>query len=75
MKHHIYIAIHIRYANPIFPNLPILLTSYLLQNPEKKPLYLNPNISLSNLLKHLNFKEPLLIQIIALVEESNDNTQ
>ena len=69
MNHHTYISIHTKYDNPILPNIPSLIISYLLQHPEKKSLYLNPNIIISELLKSLDLKQNLLTQIITCVEE------
>lgn len=68
MNHHTYISIHKKYENPILPNIPTLILTYLFQHPEKKSLYLNPNITISDLLKSLNLKDNLLSQIIAFVE-------
>lgn len=68
MNHHTYISIHYKYDNPILPNIPSLIITYLFQHPEKKKLYLNPNITISELLKSLNLKENLLTQIITYVE-------
>lgn len=68
MNHHTYISIHAKYDNPILPNIPALILSYLFKHPEKKSLYLNPNITISELLKSLNLKENLLPQIITFVE-------
>ena len=69
MNHHTYISIHTKYDNPILPNIPSLIITYLFQHQEKKSLYLNPNIIISELLKSLNIKENLLSQIIRYVEE------
>lgn len=69
MNHHTYISIHKKYDNPIIPHIPTLILTYLYQHPEKKPLCLNPNITISELLKSLNLKDNLLSQIITFVEE------
>ena len=49
----IYVWVHYRYQNPIIPRLPDLITSYLIENPNKMDYYFNPNITVSNLIKHL----------------------
>lgn len=69
MNYHTYISIHKKYDNPILPHIPTLILTYLFQHPEKKSLYLNPNITISNLLQSLNLKENLLTQIIIYVEQ------
>lgn len=70
LNHHIYISIHKKYENTIIPTLPRIITSYLLKNPTKLSLYLNPNITLDMLLKYLKPNQALLTQIITIVEES-----
>lgn len=69
MNHHTYISIHKKYDNPILPHIPTLILTCLFQHPEKKSLYLNLNITISDLLKSLNLKDNLLSQIITFVEE------
>lgn len=66
--HHIYISIHRKYQNLILPKLPDYIVSYLLKNPQKLSYYLNPKITVENLLKHLIPTQPLLPQIITYME-------
>ena len=49
----IYVWVHYRYQNPIIPRLPDLITSYLIDNPNKMDYYFNPNITVADLIKHL----------------------
>ena len=72
LKHHIYVSIHTKYKNPILPKLPVHIISYLLSNPQKLPIYLNPNIQVEDLLKTLHPNQPLLSQIISYMEEHNE---
>lgn len=48
-NHKLYITLHKKYENPIFPDLPTLLYIYLKENPTKINLYLNTPLSLDNL--------------------------
>ena len=49
----IYVWTHYKYQNPIIPRLPDLITSYLIENPNKMDYYFNPNITVADLIKHL----------------------
>lgn len=49
----IYVWAHYKYQNQIIPILPDLITSYLLEYPNKMDYYFNPNITVFDLIKHL----------------------
>ncbi len=72
-----YVFIQYKYKNNIIPELPRILISYLLMNPEKIPLYINKDINVELILNQLatNYSNDcsmdILEEIIKLVE-TND---
>ena len=48
-KHWIYIAAHNKYQNNILPQLPQLISIYLLMNPDKANLYFQSKLSLDDI--------------------------
>lgn len=61
-NHILYITLHKKYENPIFPELPTLLYIYLKENPTKITLYLNTPLSLQNLTE-TNILQSIIKQI------------
>ena len=73
----IYVFVYYKYKNNVIPELPRILTSYLLMNPAKIPLYLNKNINVELILNQLaiNYSNAdsfdILEQIVKLVEHND----
>ncbi len=61
-NHILYITLHKKYENLIFPELPTLLYIYLKENPTKTNLYLNTTLSLQNLTE-TNILQSIIKQI------------
>ena len=61
-NHKLYLTLHKKYGNPIFPELPTLLYIYLKENPTKINLYLNASLSLQNLIGN-NILQSIIKQI------------
>lgn len=61
-NHSLYITLHNKYQNPIFPELPILLYIYLKENPTKIKLYLDTPFSLEHF-KTQDILQSIIIQI------------
>ena len=64
-----------KYKNNLYPELPKMITSYIIDNPDKLDLYLDKNIDTNKLFDHLytTFKKTKKINrvmkdIIAIVE-------
>lgn len=53
-KHWIYVAAHDKYKNSIFPQLPFLVSCYLILHPEKAELYFDKKLKLDEILKHIH---------------------
>lgn len=74
-RHQIYMGILNKYKNNVFPQIPLLLLPYVLNNRDKVDMYLSKNINIHKILRHLNkltkekeeFK--ILDEIIKFVEE------
>lgn len=72
-----YVFIQYKYKNNIIPELPRILISYLLMNPEKISLYINKDINVELILNQLannysnNGSIDILEEIVKLVE-TND---
>ena len=49
----IYIWIHYRYKNNILPVIPCLITSYILDNPDKLKIYLDKNLNVNKMLDYI----------------------
>ena len=49
----IYVCIYVKYDNKVMANLAGQIAAYLLENPDKIGYYLNPNIHVGMILKHL----------------------
>ena len=49
----IYVCIYTKYDNIVLPKLAEQISAYLLENPDKIGYYLNPNIYVGMILKHL----------------------
>lgn len=69
----IYNVINKKYQNNIIPNIPKLLVTYLLKNPDKIELYLRKEITIDNLLKNIKYdkKTNILEKISKFVEEDS----
>lgn len=69
----IYNVINKKYQNNIIPNIPKLLVTYLLKNPDKIELYLRKEITIDNLLKSIKYdkKTNILEKISKFVEEDS----
>lgn len=69
----IYNVINKKYQNNIIPNIPKLLVTYLLKNPNKIELYLRKEITIDNLLKNIKYdkKTNILEKISKFVEEDS----
>ncbi len=68
-----YNVINKKYQNNIIPNIPKLLVTYLLKNPDKIELYLRKEITIDNLLKNIKYdkKTNILEKISKFVEEDS----
>lgn len=72
-----YVFIQYKYKNNVIPELPRILISYLLMNPDKIPIYINKDINVELILNQLatNYSNDcsmdILEEIIKLVE-TND---
>lgn len=72
-----YVFIEYKYKNNIIPELPRILTSYLLMNPDKIPIYLNKDINVELILNQLatNYSNDdsidILEEIVKLVENND----
>lgn len=72
-----YVFIEYKYKNNIIPELPRILTSYLLMNPDKIPIYLNKDINVELILNKLatNYSNDdsidILEEIVKLVENND----
>ncbi len=71
--HHIYISIHKKFKTPLLPKLPDYIVTYLLKNPQKTSIYLNPAITVDDLLAHLSLNNPILPQIITYMEAPHES--
>lgn len=69
----IYNVINKKYQNNIIPNIPKLLVTYLLKNPNKIELYLRKEITIDNLLNNIKYdkKTNILEKISKFVEEDS----
>lgn len=73
----IYVFVGSKYKNNIIPELPRILTSYLLMNPDKIAIYLNKDINVELFLNQLatNYSNDnsidILEEIIRLVEKND----
>lgn len=52
--HWIYVASDIKFRNNIFPQLPYLISVYLMVHPEKAELYFTKKIKLKDLLRYIH---------------------
>lgn len=52
--HWIYVASDIKFRNNVFPQLPFLVSSYLMVHPEKAEIYFTKNIKIKDLLKYIH---------------------
>ena len=52
--HWIYVASDIKFRNNVFPQLPFLVSSYLIVHPEKAEIYFIKNIKIKDLLKYIH---------------------
>ena len=52
--HWIYVASDIKFRNNVFPQLPFLVSSYLMVHPEKAETYFTKNIKIKDLLKYIH---------------------
>lgn len=72
-----YVFVEFKYKNNIIPELPRILTSYLLMNPDKIPIYLNKDINVELILNQLatNYSNDdsmdILEEIVKLVENND----
>ncbi len=70
--------IHNKFKNNVLPRIPDLITSYLIDNPDKIDLYFDKNLNVDSILKYLAsaFKETknikLLDEIVKYVEVHNE---
>ena len=73
----IYVFVESKYKNNIIPELPRILTSYLLMNPDKIPIYLNKDMNVELILNQLatNYCNDnsidILNEIVKLVENND----
>ena len=78
LRHQIYLSVYYKYDNNIIPTLPRIILTYLLQNPHKVNLYINKDIHVGMILKHLSGKsleeKDILNEIIEFVEVICKNT-
>lgn len=49
----IYIWIHYRYQNNILPIIPCLITTYILDNPNKLEIYLDKKLNVNKMLDYI----------------------
>ena len=69
-----YVWMHYKYKNTVFPILPELITSYIIDNPDKLDLYLDKKVKVDKLLEYVanKYKESkenkLLDYVIEFVE-------
>ena len=54
-KNRIYVLVYEKYTNPILPQIPLILTNYLMNNPEKISTYINDDITIEKVLKKIHF--------------------
>ena len=72
-----YVFIQYKYKNNVIPELPRILISYLLMNPDKIPIYINKDINVELILNQLatNYSNDcsmdILEEIIKLVENND----
>ena len=52
--HWIYVASDIKFRNNVFPQLPFLVSSYLMVHPENAEIYFTKNIKIKDLLKYIH---------------------
>ena len=77
-KHWIYVAVHNKYSNNILPQLPQLLSTYLLLNPDKANLYFMSKLSIDDILycfftKYKTDKDiDILLTLRELIEGETD---
>lgn len=73
-NHYIYTILFIKYDNDIMPDIPRVLVSYLIQNPNKVEYYISSKVHIGKILERLSdvFKEnknvDILDEIINYVE-------
>ena len=77
-KHWIYIATHNKYQNNILPQLPQLISIYLLMNPDKANLYFQSKLSLDDILYcfftiYQTDKDINILQTIVSIIEGEEN--
>ena len=76
-KNRIYVLVYEKYLNPILPQIPLILTNYLINHPEKIPMYINDNITIEKVLKKIHFLtngdniDSILETLIKCVEGDN----
>lgn len=71
----IYVWSHTKYKNNIIPEIPCLITSYLIDNPDKVNKYLNKKLSVDKLLESVALvysktQNPNLLKMIIEYVES-----
>lgn len=64
LRHQIYLAVYCKYDNNIIPDLPRIISTYLLSNPNKINLYINQNIHVGMILEYLATKDLKKINIL-----------
>lgn len=75
----IYIWIHYRYKNNILPVIPCLITTYILEHPDKLNLYLDKKLNINKLLEYIasSYKDKktneILNMIVEYVEGKNES--
>lgn len=77
-KHWIYVAAHNKYANNILPQLPTLLSTYLILNPDKANLYFQSKLTIDDILycfftKYKTDKDLDILRTIREIIEGEDN--
>ena len=67
----IYVWIHFRYKNNVLPIIPCLLTTYILDNPEKLILYLDKKLNVDKLLDYVasEYKKTKSNKILEMIIE------
>ena len=65
----IYIWIHYRYKNNILPVIPCLITTYILNNPNKLNLYLDKKLNVNKLLDYIakEYKDKKTNEILNMI--------
>lgn len=65
-NHYIYTILFIKYDNDIMPDIPRVLVSYLIQNPDKVEYYISSKVHIGKILERLSdvFKENKNIDIL-----------